>query len=103
MSVPPTESWGVEFRRAVPTLILAALTSFAWTWWSNQLTQNDQRMRLDALEKRIDAMSAQVSQNMGVSNQNAVRMAEFTIIQNNIVDQLKELKEEHRRQVDRLR
>jgi hypothetical protein len=97
MSVPQTESWGVEFRRAVPTLILAALTSFAWTWWSNQLTQNDQRMRLDALEKRIDAMSAQVSQNAATSNQTAVRMAESAIIQQNIVEQMKDLKEEQRR------
>jgi hypothetical protein len=89
--------WATEFRKLVPTLILTALIGFGSSWWSNQISQNDLRYRVEALEKRVESLGAQVTQNGATINQNAIRQAEFTVIQNNIVDQMRDLKEEQRR------
>lgn len=96
-NTPQSDGWATEARKLVPTLVLAGLIGFAGSWWNNQITQNDLRYRVDALEKRVETLSAQVTQNGVTIQQISIKQAEFSIIQNNMVEQIKDMRQERRR------
>jgi hypothetical protein len=100
MAENPTNSassFGSEFRRLIPGLLLTVLVAFGTSWWNSQLTQNELRFRLDRIEERQKEASASTAEAARVAQGNAIRMAELGIIQNNVVEQLREVKSEHER------
>lgn len=90
----PTGYFAGEFRKAVPTLIIAVLVSFAASWWNTQLAQNDLLHRIENTEKRAESNAANIAQNSAALQQNAIRIAELVIIQTNTLEQIRDLKQE---------
>ncbi len=100
MTENPTNSassFGSEFRRLIPGLVLTVLVAFGTSWWNSQITQNEIRFRLDRLEERHKETAASTAEASRTAQGNAIRMAEMGIIQNNVVEQLREIKSEHER------
>jgi hypothetical protein len=90
-----------EIRRMVPTLVLTAAVAFGTSWWNSQLTQNDLRLRLDRLEEKQKETSAAAAEAARTAQLNAIRMAELGVLQNNIAEQVKEIKQDHERNIRR--
>ena len=101
MAENPTNSapngFGSEFRRLIPGLVLTVVVAAGSSWWSSQITQNELRFRLDRLEEKQKDASVATAEASRVAQQNAIRMAEMSIIQNNAVEQLREIRQEHDR------
>lgn len=84
-----------ESKKLVPGLILTALVAFATSWWNSQMTQNDLRFRIDRIEEKQKDQAAATQAASVTAQQNSVRMAEIGIIQANLAEQLKDLKQQN--------
>lgn len=98
---PPPMLW--EFRKMLPTLILSVLMALAASWWNSEKTQSDFRYRIEMLEKRAETNALNISNNSTALQQNAIRVAEISIIQNNTLEQIKDLKQQQSEIQQRLR
>lgn len=83
-----------ELKKLVPGLLLTVAVAFGTSWWNSQLTQNDLRFRLDRLEEKQKDTSAAMAAASQTAQQNAIRLAELGVIQSNIADELRELKQD---------
>ncbi len=89
---PPVGGFFADFTRFLPTVVLAVATALGTSWCNMQRFQTDTERRIDVLEKKAEANAAGITALSNMSQQNAIRMAEIGVIQNNIAEQLKELK-----------
>ncbi len=101
MSDTPTIStgFGSEFKKLVPGLLLTIIVAFGTSWWNSQLTQNELRFRLDRLEEKQKEALATTADAAKTAQGNAIRMAEMGVIQNNVIEQVREIRAEHDRLV----
>lgn len=90
-SAPPL---GAEFRRAIPTLVLAALIAIATSWWNTQITQSELRYRIEAVEKQEKINAENIAASANQIQSQAVKFAEIGATQNSMLEQLREIKEE---------
>ena len=89
--------WASQFRNIIPTLVLTVGVAFVTSWWHTQMAQNDMRFRLDRLEEKQKELAGASAAAALTAQQNAIRLAELGIIQSNMVEELKEIKQEHLR------
>lgn len=82
----------MEFKKAVPTLIITILVAFATSWYNTQASQTDAQRRIQILEKQAETNATNIAQNALAMQQNAIRVAEMVIIQNNTLEQIREIK-----------
>lgn len=94
-------SFGSEFKRLLPGLVLTVIIAFGTSWWNSQLTQNELRFRLDRIEEKQKDASASTAEASRVAQQNAIRMAELGVLQNNVVEQLRRIEADHERMMRR--
>lgn len=90
-SLPPL---GAEFRRAIPTLVLAGLIAIATSWWNTQMTQSELRYRLEAVEKQEKTNAENIAASATQIQAQAVKFAEISTTQNNMLEQLREIREQ---------
>lgn len=83
-----------DFKKLIPTLLITVLTAFGTSWWNSQNAQLEFRNRIEKLEEKAENNAKNIAQNSSVLQQNAIRLAENTIIQNNMLEQLKDMKQE---------
>ncbi len=83
-----------EFKKLIPTIVLAILTALVTSWLNSQKLQGDFQHRIEMLEKRAETNAANISKNSTALQQNAIRLAELSILQNNALEQVKDLKQE---------
>lgn len=93
-NAPPTANVGNEFKKLIPTVVLAILTAFATSWWNSQKSQSELQFRLEAIEQKGETNAKNIANNSGILQQNAIRIAEMGIVQNNLLEQIKELKQQ---------
>lgn len=96
-ALPQPEGLAIEFRKLVPTVLLTAAIAFGTSWWNSQMTQNDLRLRLDLLERRQEERAGAAAQQAAAIQQNSIRLAELGVLQTNLAEQMKEIKQEHER------
>jgi hypothetical protein len=90
----PTMPLGAEFRRAIPTLVLAGLIAIATSWWNTQMTQSELRYRLEAVEKQEKTNAENIAASANQIQSQAVKFAEVGATQNNMLEHLREIKQE---------
>lgn len=90
----PGTFYAGEFKKLVPTLIISGLVAFGTSWYNSQQTQTDALRRIEQLEKQVQGSAANIAQNSAALQQNAIRIAEMVIIQNNALEQIKDLKQQ---------
>lgn len=91
---PPAANLANDFKKLIPTLVLAVLTAFITSWWNSQQSQADLQFRLSTVEQKAETNAKNISQNSLILQGNAIRMAESGVIQNNILEQIKDIKQE---------
>lgn len=90
---PRGETIASDFRRAVPTVILAVVTALGASWCNTQSTQVDSARRLTELEKKVDA-NAEAIRNLSRSDSDyAIRLAELALTQKHLAEQIAEIKQ----------
>lgn len=85
---------GHEFRKALPTIIMACLAAVLTSWWNTQITQNDLRYRLEAVERQVKTNSDNLAATAGQMQSQAVKFAEVGVTQSNMLEQLREIRQE---------
>ena len=83
-----------EFRKAVPTLVLAGLIATATSWWNTQVVQNELRYRLDTVEKQEKTNAENIAASANQIQNQAVKFAEISASQNGMLEQLREIRQE---------
>jgi hypothetical protein len=91
------QGFGAEFVKLLPGLLLTGIIALITSWTSSQITQNELRFRLDRIEEKQKDASVATAEASRVAQQNAIRMAEMSVIQNNAVEQLREIRADHER------
>ena len=84
-------------RKFVAPWATAAILGFIGGWWNSQIGQVQLIGRIDRLEERQKEASAATAEAARTAQGNAIRMAELGIIQNNVVEQLREVRQDHER------
>ena len=88
---PEAVPLAVEFKKIIPTVFLAILTAFVTSWWNSQKSQSDFQHRIEMLEKRAETNAQNIAINASSLQQNAIRLAEIGVVQNNTLEQIKDL------------
>lgn len=83
-----------DFKKLLPTLLISVLAAGATSWYNTQKSQTDLQNRIEKTEEKVETNARNIAQNSGVLQQNAIRIAEIGIIQNNALEQIKDLKQE---------
>lgn len=89
---PDPSGWTFTVRQTAVSLILTGVVAFVGAWWTGMLQQRDLNLRLDNIERRQDEALRQVNANTLSIQQNAIKLAEISVIQNNLADQIREIK-----------
>lgn len=63
MPAQPQVSLAYEFRKRIPTLVLAALTAFATSWWNSQRAQEELQFRMMNVESKATTNAANIGKN----------------------------------------
>lgn len=90
----PASKYPFDLKNILTTLLTAALMGYASSWWTSQKAQGDMTHRIERVEEKAETNAKNILQNSSVGQQNAIRMAEMGIVQNNFIDQIKDLKQE---------
>jgi cellobiose-specific phosphotransferase system component IIC len=72
-------SFGSEFKRLIPGLILTVVVALVTSWWNSQVTQNELRFRLDRMEEKQRESSGATAEAARVAQQNAIRMDDLGV------------------------
>ena len=91
----PTNPGMELLRRYIIPILTSAILGFIGGWWNGQITQVQVQSRLDRLEERQREAAAATAEASRTAQGNAIRMAEISIIQNNVVEQLREIRKDH--------
>ena len=89
-STSHTDFWAMQLRSGIVTLLIAALTGFATSWWRTQRDQDLCLYRLDAIEKKVNDLANQMAQNAQLQQQNAVTDAQQELMIKNLTEQMAE-------------
>jgi hypothetical protein len=87
---------GAELRKLIPSLIVTGIVAFGASWWNNQLTQTDLRFKISTLEKQLETQATNSANNANAAQANSIKIAEMGIIHQNLLEQIKDLKQEVR-------
>ena len=85
---------GYEFRKALPTIVMACLAAVVTSWWNTQLSQADLRYRLDAVERQVKTNSENIAAATAQIQNQAIKFAEVGVTQSNMLEQLREIRQE---------
>lgn len=92
-SPPERPNLAAGFWTQIPTVVIAILFSFGTSYWQANETQNKLLFRVEQLEKRAETNAGNIAGISTTAQQNAINAAEFRIIQNNVLEQVKDLKQ----------
>jgi len=90
----PSPFFSGKAKDIAATLLTAALIAYGTSWWNAQKSQFDTINQLQRLEEKAEINAKNIAQNASGFQQNAIRLAEIGIIQSNLLEQLKDVKQE---------
>ena len=96
-TTPANDFWTTQFRSGLVTLMIAALTGFGTSWWRAQRDQDLCLFRLDSIEKRLDALATQTTQNSEARQQDAILNAQQEMALKNLLQQVADMKQDRKR------
>jgi len=95
---PTPSGFGTEFfKKVLPGLALAGIVGFGSSWIQSQSALVDLKSRLDRMEEKQRDAAASTAEAARTAQGNAIRLAELGVIQNNLVEQLRDIKADHER------
>lgn len=93
-SPAPSNASAGEFRKLLPTAILAVITAFATSWWNTQIVQNNFQHRIDRLKDKSEENARNIATNADLLQKTMIRIAEIGEGQKNMLEQVRDLKAE---------
>lgn len=92
-AVPTAPPFGGEFRKALPTFVLAIAFSFGASYLTDLVTKTETRMRLESLEKTASVNAKHIEENASMFNAMTNENAKTAEVQHSIMTQMQDIKD----------
>jgi hypothetical protein len=92
--INPTAAPG-SYRQIAITVVSAALIGYGSAWFQSRTDQDRQQYNIEQMQQNLLKQSQVAEESARQREQMAIRLAEMGVIQNNLLEQMRDVKRDH--------